>query len=77
MEITTIRIPVDSNLAEVYNTASINEQRKVQALLTLWLRECDETGQISLDVLMDTISDRAQARGLTPELLESLLNDNE
>ncbi len=76
MEMTTIRIPVDPALAQVYNTASTEDQRKMQALVALWLREFDATGQVPLNVLMDAISDNAQARGLTPELLESLLDDD-
>jgi hypothetical protein len=30
-----------------------------------------------LGELMDSISDRAQARGLTPDILESLLDDDD
>jgi hypothetical protein len=33
--------------------------------------------QLDLKTLMDRISDRAQARGLTPDILESLLGDDE
>ncbi len=77
MAMTTITIPIDSELARIYNTASVEDKRKFQALLAVWLRAIATSGQLDLESLMDTISDRAQARGLTPEILESLLGDDE
>lgn len=73
----TIQIPVDPGLAEVYNTATDQERQKLRALLTLWLRELERGERVSLGQTMDTLSDRAQARGLTPDILESLLKDGE
>jgi hypothetical protein len=35
----------------------------------------DENGEINLMELMDYIGYRAQKRGLTPEILEEILND--
>jgi hypothetical protein len=35
----------------------------------------DENGEINLMELMDYIGFRAQKRGLTPEILEEILND--
>jgi hypothetical protein len=35
----------------------------------------DENGEINLMELMDYIGFRAQKRGLTPEILEDILND--
>jgi hypothetical protein len=46
----------------------------MQVLLSLWLREFGKPTK-SLRSLMDVISDKAQKRGLTPEILEALLND--
>lgn len=78
MEMTTITIPLDADLAQVYKTASAEDQEKIQLLLRLLLREVvDFSAQMPLNALMDAISDRVQARGLTPEILESLLGDHE
>ncbi len=74
MNVMTVNIQLDEKAAEIYTRASWEEQRKLQMLLGLWLREFDDSS-LSLPTLMDQISDNAQERGLTPEILESLLND--
>ena len=74
---TTIQIPLDPELAQVYDRASRENQRKLQALISLWLRDMDSANPESLRNLMDEISDKAIQRGLTSEILESLLNDEE
>jgi hypothetical protein len=35
----TITIPLDPQTARVYNSADPDQKRKIQALLSLWLRE--------------------------------------
>lgn len=64
----SITIPVPVELAAVYDTASSEEQQKIQVLMRVWLREL--ASNVPLNQLMDEISDRAAARGLTPEILE-------
>jgi hypothetical protein len=75
MDREAITIPMDAELAEVYKTASTEDQQKIQALVSIWLREIATSDSHALSELMDTISDRAQARGLTPEILDELLED--
>ena len=70
----TIMIEVEAGAAKAYKAASEEDQKKIQLLLSLWLQAWATTPAASLQDLMDAISDRAQARGLTPELLESLLD---
>lgn len=72
MTMTSITIPVDSELAQIYDTASEQERRKIQLLVSLSLRDIGSINDVPLATLMDEISDRAQSRGLTPEILESL-----
>ncbi|NUO80417.1 hypothetical protein HUU05_10105 [candidate division KSB1 bacterium] len=67
----TISIPVDSEAARLYSSASTEDRKKLGLLLSLWLREYGSAKP--LNRIMDEVSDKAQARGLTPELLESLL----
>lgn len=69
----TITIPLDPQTAQAYNSAPAEEKRKMQALLGLWLRELAGSDQRSLQQTLDEAGRKAQARGLTPEMLESLL----
>ena len=68
-------IQVESEVANAYNSASREDQQKIQLLMRLWLREFATPPGLSLTEVMDLISERAQSRGLTPEILESILNE--
>ena len=69
----TITIPLDPQTAQAYNSAAPDEQRKIQALLGLWLRELAAGEYPSLQQVLDEVADKAKSRGLTPEILDSLL----
>ena len=77
MNDTTIAIPLDEASAAAYNTASAEDQQKIQLLFRLLLREYIAPSNLSLRELMDDIGAQAEARGLTPDILEQLLNDDE
>jgi len=70
-----IRIPVDADTARAYDTASPDDQKRIQLLLRLRLRELAELPRNSLVEIMDDIGAKAEARGLTAEVLEALLHD--
>ncbi|NJO51295.1 MAG: hypothetical protein HC840_19700 [Leptolyngbyaceae cyanobacterium RM2_2_4] len=72
---TTISIPVDETTAQAYNQASTEDQKKIQIFLQLRIRELLNSSTYSLSQLMDEIGAKAEARGLTPEILETLLRD--
>jgi hypothetical protein len=72
---TVITIPVDAETARAYHTASPDDQKKIQLLLRLRLRELAELPTDSIVEIMDDIGAKAEARGLTPEILEALLHD--
>lgn len=74
METQAITIRVSPEAARVYNTATAEQQRKLEVLLSLKLTEVARAPR-ALENVMDEISRKAQARGLTPEILESLLNE--
>lgn len=74
MATATISIEVDQEAARAYTEASAEERRKLQLLLSLRLREFVDRRGRSLQEIMDEIGARAQSRGLTPEVLESLLH---
>ena len=70
----TISIQVDEEIAKAYAAVSPEEQRKIDLLLRLRLQDLTLSSQRSLKAVMDEIGQQAEARGLTPELLESLLD---
>ena len=45
----------------------------MQALLSLWLRELAAAERSSVQQVLEEVGRKAQARGLTPEMLDSLL----
>ena len=69
----TITIPLDPQTAQAYDSAAPEEKRKIQALLSLWLRELATGEYPSLQQVLDEAGRKAKARGLTPERLDSLL----
>jgi hypothetical protein len=75
MATATISIPVDAETAKAYREASPEEQRKLAILLNLRLRELTLGPARPLNEIMDEIGAQAEARGLTPEILDALLRD--
>jgi len=72
-----ITIPIPESLANIYEHASDADKVKAQWLIEVVLNDLfhSQTGS-----LMDTvreISQRAAQRGMTPEILEDLLNEDE
>jgi hypothetical protein len=74
MQTQEITIRVDPQAAGVYLAASEEDRRKLDLLLSLRLRDVCRPGE-SLEQVMREIGRRAQDRGLTPELMESILRD--
>lgn len=73
---TTISIQLDSDAAEFYESATLEQQKKLQILFSTLVREFSLSASTStLFEFMDEISDRAQARGLTPEILQAILDE--
>ncbi len=71
----TITLQVESEAARYYNDAPQTDKQKLQALFGSWLKQYAEGDVDSLKRTMDEMSRNAQNRGLTPEILESLLAD--
>lgn len=70
----TITIQVDSEAAARYRAATAEEQEKLRLLLGMWLREA-AADPASLKRLMTEIGERARERGLSEEVLETLLDE--
>ena len=69
-----ITVSVDSDVARAYRSASDSERRKLDLLINLHLRDVTASGK-SLRKTMSKISRKAQRRGLTPEILQSILDE--
>jgi len=67
----TLQIEVDA--ARAFTSASAHEQEKLQTLMSVLLREYARADATSLKRTMDEIGERAREKGLTPQLLDSIL----
>ena len=77
METKVIRLRVSADAARAYESASDEEKRKFEALVSSRLREAarrPRSGK-SLEEVMSEMSRKAQERGLTPEKLDEILNE--
>jgi hypothetical protein len=71
----TITLEVDSEAAQAFKSVSADEREKLQVLLSVWLKKYATTDTGSLKEIMDEMSEEAQSRGLTPEILKSILEE--
>jgi hypothetical protein len=74
MQTEPITIHVHAAAAQAFKSASDEERRKLEAWLSLRLLEVARSKE-SLLAVMDEISSKAQERGLTPEALHSILDE--
>ncbi|MEG3904752.1 hypothetical protein QUB19_20190 [Microcoleus sp. B4-C5] len=72
MQTKTITIRVNAEVAKIFEAASEEQRRKLEALLSLKLSDVTRNKR-PLEEVMSEISRNAQARGLTPEILDSIL----
>ena len=75
MSTETISINVDAEAAQSFCGASPEDRRKLELLLRLRLRELTSGSVRPLKEVMDEIGMDAEANGLTPEMLESMLRE--
>lgn len=69
-----ITVSVDAEVAQAYRSVSDRDRRKLDLLVNLRLRDATRSSQ-SLREVMEEISRNAQQRGVTPDILESLLDE--
>ena len=69
-----ITVSVDSDVANRYRSASNQKRRKLDLLINLRLRDVTESEKSLRDTMLE-ISRNAQQRGLTPEILQSILDE--
>ena len=68
-----ITIQVDPKIAKAYREAKPEKQQKIQIFLNIMLQKA--VSQKPLLDIMEEASQQAIANGITPEILESILND--
>jgi len=69
-----ITIQVDDNIKTAFEEASLKTQQELSSIIQLFFRQ--NLHNKTLTQVMAEISDRATQRGLTPEILQELLADN-
>ena len=74
MSTENITIRVDAEAARAFHALPEEDRRRLEAILSIRLSEITHGGE-SLEAVMQEISEKAKAHGLTPEILKSLLND--
>ncbi|HAO12830.1 MAG TPA: hypothetical protein DCQ51_17080 [Planktothrix sp. UBA8407] len=76
-----ITIKVPEEIAQAYREASDLEKQQIElkfsTLMKLKINSIQTEKVDTLGQLMDDISRKAIARGLTPEILEEILNEDE
>ena len=75
MTLATIRVPLDDRTASAYSAASPEKQALLHGMLGYFVQQFVDSTPESLFALMDEISQEAEANGLTPDILESILKD--
>lgn len=73
METKPITIRVNAEAARIYEEASSEQQQKLNVLLSLKLSEVAQARR-PLEEIMAKMSRKASERGLTPEILDSILD---
>jgi hypothetical protein len=68
-----ITLHVDPESAKAFESASKEERNKIEAVLSLRLKELLVPTGITLREAIDQVRREAEASGLTPEILESIL----
>ncbi|MFN5611121.1 MAG: hypothetical protein ACK491_06655, partial [Pseudanabaena sp.] len=71
----TITIQVDAEVAKAYQGINSTNRKKIEMLFNILLQQ--ELKEISLMQIMDDIGYQAEKNGLTPEILESILADED
>ena len=74
MQTEEITIRVDAEAARAYRAATEQGRRKLDLLLSLRLLDVLRLSGSLKDVMID-LSRRARERGLTPEIVDSILNE--
>ncbi len=70
----TIKIEVDDNIKTAFETANPETRQQLSTIIQLFFRR--NLQDKTLTEVMAEIGDRAQQRGLTPEILQEILAED-
>ena len=70
-----ITINVDNEVAQAYREAEFNKQQKLGMMIKLFFQP--DLARKTLSEVMEEIADKAKKRGLTPEILQSILEEED
>ena len=70
---TTIAIQIDEDIAQAFQSSQPEQQQQIQAWLNQWMRQALKISK--LQNTMDRLSDEAVANGLTPEILQAIIDE--
>jgi hypothetical protein len=66
-------LTIDADAVEVFQASSDDDKKKLQILVSSLFKQYCKSNLDSLKNTMNEISQKAQARGLTPEILDFIL----
>ena len=69
-----ITVSADPDVAVTYRNASDHDRRKLDLMVNLRLREVTAPGRSVRETMVE-VSRNAQQRGLTPDILRSILHE--
>jgi hypothetical protein len=70
----TITLSVAPEAAKAFRSASTESRQKLETLVSLWILEATKTSDSLKNTMVET-SRRARERGLTPDILRSILDE--
>ena len=68
-----LTLQLEAEAVEIFRNVSDTDQEKLEILVSSLFKEYKKSDHETLKKTMDEISQKAQARGLTPEILEAIL----
>jgi hypothetical protein len=68
-----LTLQLEAEAVEIFRNISDRDQEKLEILVSSLFKEYKKSDHDTLKKTMDEISEKAQARGLTPEILEAIL----
>lgn len=69
----TIAIQIDEDIAQAFQSSQPEQQQQIQSWLNQWMRQALKISK--LQNTMNRLSDEAVANGLTPEILQAIIDE--
>ena len=73
----TIEIPLPAELVNAYNQASEEDRSRIQRWFQFMVEDIASKDRLTLKEIMDEMGRQARENGLTPEILDEILRDDD